>query len=224
MDEEIIRSLMPQPVGTKTQEQEEMATGPKNPAERGGRFPKFYRHEVDEIRKSHEKHSVVAEQYGVSVETIKRVREVGRYINERYIPRDEIDRRPLYRDKHRDKPKAPKKAVTPQGNAPAGRKGRPFKSGRADLTDLEKQMIAKDIRSARQVAEAHQISVPYVKKLRREMGVSHVRTGPLSHRTVRDIHQDKKPLQQIAEERHLPVQIVRAIKEGSFMDKLKGDT
>lgn len=216
-DDDFIRKFGPLPAGAMSKEDEEAIAGERAPKDRGGRFPKFYRVEVEEIRESLEKHSLLAERYGVSVETIKRVREVGRFAGITYIPRDEMDRRtPLPNGKPRP---------TSNSEGTGYKRGRPFKSGRSHVTPQERRMMASDIRPIAEAAQAYGVSVPYLKKLRKEMGVSHIRAEALSHRMIRNITRDERPIADVARDMNLPTQIVRAIKEGSFTQNLKrGDT
>lgn len=209
----IIKKFAPLPAGVKSREEEEMEKGVRPPKERGGRLPMFYRSEVDEIQNSLEKHAILAERFGVSVETIKRVREVGAFADIPYVARDEVDRK---------KPKVTTK-VRAFAKSNGGHRGRPFKSGRGPLTLGEKRAIAASMTPIAETAHSFGISIQLVKKIRMEMGGAAIRIKPVSHRIVRDVHKDTRPLQEIADAHHLPVQIVRSIKEGTFSQRLLAD-
>jgi hypothetical protein len=94
----ILASLAPKPEFPHVQSQveEEMVAGAKPPAERGGRLPIFYRTEVEAIKRDERPIEEIAHSWGVSYDTIQKVKQRGRFANVPYIPRDEIDRRINY--------------------------------------------------------------------------------------------------------------------------------
>lgn len=216
LENRIMQTFAPPKRGAVSREEEEAVKGIRPPNERGGRLPKFYRSEANEIRSSFAPNSVLAEQYGVSVETIKRVREVGRYADVPYIARDEVDRRSTSKG-NVSQPK--RKRANVREN-----RGRPYKSGRSQLLSHERKAIANSILTLKETAEMYGVSVSMVKLLRREYGTTMNRTGPLTHRLVRDIHKDARPVDEVAKDNHLPVQIVRAIREGTFSQRLLKDS
>jgi hypothetical protein len=189
-------------------EQEESIYGEREPMARGGRIAKFYRAEVELIKQDGRPLNEIAEEWGVSYDTILRVKERGRFLGVPYIPRDEVDRRLNYGGERLQ-------PVMKDFPLVRGRKkGRPFKSGRtAPFTEAERQEVAQDLRHAKELAAEYNVSVSYIERIRREMGVSHIRRGPLNEKIVAAIKADQRRYEEIASKWKIPTSVVQQIKE-----------
>lgn len=169
--------------------------------QRSGRAPSLYREEVDAILADERGDTEAAKSFGVSVDTIKRVRQKGRFRAVPYIPRDEMDRT-----------KADNLPMSAYPVTKGGNKGRPFSSGRAALTSDEKLAIAVDHRPVRQVAEEYDVSMGYISKIRHELGTNMLRTGKVGLMALKEIAADSRDVETIAEHWSLPVKVIEAIR------------
>ena len=75
-----------------TRAEDEIIYGVRPPSERGGRLPIFYRDEVEAIRADQRAVAAIARDWGVAIDTIRRVKRRGCFSDFEYIPRDEINR------------------------------------------------------------------------------------------------------------------------------------
>lgn len=150
----------------QSQDEEEMRLGFKEANRRGGRLPKFYRAEVEAIRADKRPTSTMAQVLGVGVSLIEHVRGIGRYRKTPYVPRDEIDRRDVYKSSG-----DPINDAIARIKASKGihwRAGRGFSSGRGPLTPDDHVKLLTDPRPAWEVANEMQLTVPFVQKYRRD--------------------------------------------------------
>jgi hypothetical protein len=171
-----------------------------------GRVPKFYRDEVEQIKQDTRRIEDIAASWGVSFDTIQRVRQAGRFKHVPYIPRDEIDRRVNYLT---GEPVQPTMSEFPV--PPSPKRGRPFGSGRREpMNDEEKLAIATDPRPPRDVAQEYGVSTSYVNKLRRQ--AFDARRGALSKGTIEAIRADERPHAVIARSYRVPIALVEHIK------------
>lgn len=209
--EEIIsgieQSTLANPPRTMSQIEEEMLRGLKPPSMRGGRFPAFYRAEVEVIRADKRGLQEIADSWGVSIDTICRVQMRGRFKNVEYVPRDEVDRRIPYEvtRTHADEP-------TPYTEV----RGRPFKSGRPALTSEEILAIVNDTRSPREIAWEYELTVNYVRKLRIKHGALSNRVSKITPGLVRSIKLDKRTPTEIASAFKVSTQFVKDVRQGRY--------
>lgn len=189
-----------------SREQEEDIYGEKSAFERGGRLPAFYRAEVDAIRLDMRSMQQIADAYKVSITTIARVKQRGRFAGIPYIPRDEVDRREAYPEGETRAPQM-KDFVVPK----TGRRGRPFANGRAALTDAEMASVLHDPRHPRDVAAHWGLATSYVISLRRRHGIA--QRGPLSEAVKQMIRDDPREPEVLAVIYKLPAKVIRHMKE-----------
>jgi|GEM_PF-5116645 len=203
-------STPPQRKRVLTQIEDELWNGVKPPSKRGGRVPKFYRKEVERIRADQRTLAEIAMAEGVSITTIMRVKQIGRYKNVPYIPRDEYDRSKAY---------TVRKMVEEANRGVERRRGRPFKSGRGPLTDEEKERIVFERRPYAEIAQAYGITVATVNRIKYEYNRQLYDNDAMhtAHKAMHEaIRKDPRHPQLIAQAYKVPGQVVLAIKRGDI--------
>jgi hypothetical protein len=170
---------------------------------------------VDAIREDNRSSATVADEWGVSYDTIQRVRQRGRFAGVPYICKEQaavrrkyptlLDTTPVeevlaaHFEKHKPEPKKP---------LPVGRK---FLSGRAPLALDEIAAILVDKRPARIVARDYHLQSNYVMKLRRDYASDSDYAAKVER--LRDrILADKRELTKLAVVYKLPVKVIEGIK------------
>lgn len=121
---------------------------------RVGRPTTLTRAEVDAIRTDDRTLAEIAEAYGVSITTIRRVKRMGVYKGWRYMPADETTDDAVIMEN------LPVEIVQP-------RSGRPYRKRGAPLTDEDIEYIRTTPRSTRAVAELMGVSHATIARLRR---------------------------------------------------------
>lgn len=167
---------------------------------RGGRLPLLSRSDVELIKNDTRPAREVAAEYGVAADTVNRVRQVGRFKDMPYVPREETDRT----------------MEEPQAIVYNGRAGRPFVTGRAGLSQEEREKIGRDTRSRVEVAREWGVSLAYIDKLRRIHGSHLVKRSPLSVETRAAIKASDLDDNYLASSYRVPAKVIRAIKDGTI--------
>lgn len=141
---------------------------------RGGRKPKLMRYEVNMIRADGRSTSECAKHYGVSENTIRRVKQQGVYRDIPYIPADEYIRditmqgngegysvQPSMRERERERKTGERTTVKPIG--------RPYGSGREGFSNAELIDIASSSRTLRDTAEKYGVSKSTIYNIKKRM-------------------------------------------------------
>lgn len=182
----------------------------------GGRQPIFYAHEVDEIRADKRSSAVVADEWGVSYDTIQRVRQRGRFRGVPYVTKEQASLRrkypPLFSTEPVEEWQPPKPdAFTTTKPNPVGRK---FSSGRAPLTLDEIAAILVDKRPTRAIARDYHLQSNYVQKLKRDYATE----DDLKERIERcrdAVLADDRDVKTLSMAYKLPRGVIERIKHGT---------
>lgn len=157
---EVTEGVIPKPLEKQFAAQDRVLSGRfagavvPDVALRPGRAPAFTRAEVDAIRADHRTLAEIAEAYGVSITTIRRVKRMGVYKGWRYMPADETTDDAIVMEN------LPVEIVQPRSGRPYAKRGTP-------LTDEDIEFIRTTPRSTRTVAELMGVSHATIARLRR---------------------------------------------------------
>jgi uncharacterized protein YerC len=167
-----------------------------------GRRAALTRAEAQAVKEDMRPYEQIAKSFGISKDTIMRVKRKGRYKDVPYIPSDvdpaEYGYLPRMSDYTRPR---------------AGVKGRPFKNGRAPLTEDEIAALLADRREAQDVADTFNVPLDYVRRLRKKHKVVTVREQGMPEETKVLIALDPRPNWMLAREYKYPEFIIEKIKE-----------
>jgi len=164
-----------------SQEEDEVIHGVRPPRLRGGRMSSLYRAEVDEIAADTRPRAQIAADWGISYDTVSRVKQVGRFKNVPYIPRDECDRTinyltgKTYQATMLDTFNETKPEPQPIG--------RPFASGRGPLEAWEFEQIGTATNvTVEELMERFGVSRSKVREIRRTYNNPRRRGPPVERR------------------------------------------
>lgn len=202
--------------GVRTQLEDQMRGQDKPACQRGGRLPVFYRSEVNMILADHRTLREIAETWQVSLDTISRVKQLGRFRTVPYIARDEIDRTLAYNGMRLQKTMKDQHDEVTAARPERYRRGRPFASGREPLTEADKLAIAMAEGTVQEIAADSGVSPTYVKRLRRDYIMEVHRSKRLSPALVQAIIADTREVTAIAVAFKIPSALIIEIKAGRY--------
>jgi hypothetical protein len=172
-------------------------TGPNR-----GRKAALTRAEAKAVKEDMRPYWQIAESYGISKETIMRVKRTGRYKDIPYIPSDVDPREYGLKPRMSDYPRPS-----------SGRRGRPLRTGRPPLNDDEYAALLADLRAPELVALEFNVPVDYVRRQRKKHKIAAGREALLSEDIKVLIAIDKRPNWMLAREYKCPEFIIERIKE-----------
>ncbi len=167
-----------------------------------GRKPALTRAEAKAVKEDMRPYTEIAASYGISKETIMRVKRTGRYKNIPYIPSDVDPQEYGLLPRMSDYPR-------PTG----GQRGRPFRTGRGPLSDDEYAAMLADLRTPDLVAAEFNVPIDYVRRQRKKHKIAAGREALISEDVKVLIAIDKRPNWMLAREYKCPEFIIERIKE-----------
>lgn len=175
-----------------------------------GRLPYFRQAEIDRIREDDRPLSTIAEEHGVSTNTIRKIKKIGAYFNYEYQSREDA----VTTKSQGDRTSASSRVTMHP------KRGRPFTMNRGEVTAAEIQQIADDPRRSSDVARIHQLSRSYVVRIRADNHRTIPRPPyPISQRQYWSIRTSRRTDEEIMVEMlTVPIELIRAIRSGMFRD------
>ena len=167
-----------------------------------GRKPALTRAEAKAVKDDMRPYHEIAASYGISKETIMRVKRTGRYKDIPYIPSDVDPQEYGLLPRMSDYPRPTN-----------GMRGRPFRTGRGPLSDDELASLLADLRPVDKVAAEFNVPIDYVRRQRKKHRISAGREALISEDVKVLIAIDKRPNWMLAREYKCPEFIIERIKE-----------